>query len=433
MFFRNLFSLFVFSAVVCVQSDGFSSDEISGKTMGTTYSIKLALVDDPSNRAIDFSEIKYEVEARLQAINQEMSTYIPDSVISQFNQSKKLDSFPISNEFAQVVGEANRISGLTGGRFDITVRPLVNFWGFGNVEKQRTTLPSGSEIEDVLSRIGFEKLLFDQNAPSLGKSIDHLEIDLSAIAKGYAVDQIASIIAKRTPNYLVEVGGEVFAAGVNPETDKPWAIAIEDPASAPFQSSRTALAKVGLANQALATSGDYRNVVFIEGKSFQHTMDPTTGYPVDHGVKSVSVISENCMTADALATSLMVYPPAALKEFATKNQLSVLVVFMEDGNPVTWASPKFSGEIFSSGISAEEAIDAKPAQQLTRILSAVVVFGLAIVGMAVGVIVSNRQLKGSCGGLSAMAGKSEEASPCSLCTKPVSDCPKKQESSETVE
>ena len=133
MFFKNLFSLFVFSALVCVQSDGFSSDEISGKTMGTTYSIKLALVDDPSNRAIDFSEIKYEVEARLQSINQEMSTYIPDSVISQFNQSKKLDSFPISNEFAQVVGEANRISGLTGGRFDITVRPLVNFWGFGNV------------------------------------------------------------------------------------------------------------------------------------------------------------------------------------------------------------------------------------------------------------------------------------------------------------
>ena len=129
----------------------------------------------------------------------------------------------------------------------------------------------------------------------------------------------------------------------------------------------------------------------------------------------------------------MVYPPAELKAFATKNQLSVLVVFMEDGNPVIWTSPKFSGEIFSSDISAEEAIDAKPAQQLTRILSAVVVFGLAIVGMAVGVIVSNRQLKGSCGGLSAMAGKTEEASPCSLCTKPVSDCPKKQESSEIVE
>ena len=437
MFVRNLFSLFVFSALVYFQSlgvsVGFSSDEISGKTMGTTYSIKLGLANDPSNRAIDLSEIKDEVEARLQAINQEMSTYIPDSVISQFNQSKKLDSFPISSEFALVVGEAKRISELTGGRFDITVRPLVNFWGFGNVEKQRTTLPSGSEIEDVLSRIGFDKLRFDPDAPSLGKSIDHLEIDLSAIAKGYAVDQIASIIAKRTPNYLVEIGGEVFAAGVNPETDKPWTIAIEDPASAPYQSSRTALAKVGLADQGLATSGDYRNVVFIEGKSFQHTMDPTTGYPVDDGVKSVSVISENCMIADALATSLMVYPPAELKAFATKNQLSVLVVFMEDGNPVIWTSPKFSGEIISSEVSAEEAVDAKPAQRLTQILSAVVVFGLAIVGMAVGVIVSNRQLKGSCGGLSAMAGKSEEASPCSLCTKPVSDCPKKQESSETVE
>lgn len=442
MFVKNLFSLFVFTAFVFVQSlevsFGFPSDEITGKTMGTTYSIKLALGEDPEKsdpekRATFLREIKNEVDTRLRVINDEMSTYIPDSVISRFNQSKGLDPFAISDEFAEVIREATRISELTGGRFDITVRPLVNFWGFGNVASQRTTLPDESELDKVLTRIGYNKLSVDENDLTLRKSIDNLEIDLSAIAKGYAVDQIATIIERRTPNYMVEIGGEVFASGVNPDTDRPWSIAIEDPSSSPLLSSRTALARVNLADQALATSGDYRNIVFIEGKSFQHTMDPTSGYPVDHGVKSVSVLAENCMTADALATSLMVYPPNELKEFATTNQLAVLVVFMDNGEPRIWASPKFSGEVFTSDDLAEKVVNDQPSKKLTMIFSAVVVFGLAIVGMAVGVIVSNRQLKGSCGGLSSMAGKSEDASPCSLCTKPASDCPKKQEASEGIE
>lgn len=434
MFDKNLFSLFVFSVLFVVQSMAasivFPSEEISGKTMGTTYSIKLALDGEPSRVAVALQELQIEVDARLQSINDEMSTYISDSVISRFNQSDSLAAFPISEEFANVISEAVRVSKLTNGRFDITVRPLVNFWGFGNIESQRTKLPSEQELQAVLSRIGFEKLLFDRDAPTIRKSIKNLEIDLSAIAKGYAVDQIASIIARWTPDYMVEIGGEVFASGVNPETDKAWAIAIEDPSSSLFQSSRIALGKVDLANQALATSGDYRNIVFIEGESFQHTMDPTTGYPVDHGVKSVSVIAENCMTADALATSLMVYPPDQLKEFATKNQLSILVVYMDNGESTVWASPNFSGEVFSAKVAADQNANAKPPQKIAMILSTVVVFGLAIVGMAIGVIVSNRQLKGSCGGLSAMAGKSEDPSPCSLCTKPVSDCPKKQEPAE---
>lgn len=431
MFEKNLFSLFVFTALVYLQlsvvATGFVSDEISGKTMGTTYSIKFALAVESPDREAKLKEIKTAVDSRLQAINQEMSTYISDSVISRFNQSESIDPFPISEEFAVVVKQANEISQLTNGRFDITVGPLVNFWGFGNVESQRDTLPSEPELEAVLKRIGFEKLTVDQDTLTISKSVADLELDLSAIAKGYAVDQVAMLISKTTENYMVEIGGEIFAAGVNPETKKPWAIAIEDPSSSPFPSSRKALAKLNLSSQALATSGDYRNIVFIEGGSFQHTMNPTTGYPVDHGVKSVSVIADNCMKADALATSLMVYPPEALKEFASSNQLSVLMVHVVNGEPVVWASPEFTGELLVSEPKVSADLSPKSTGTMTMVFATLIVFGLAIVGMAVGVIISNKQLKGSCGGLSAMAGKSEDASPCSLCTKPVSDCPKKQD------
>ena len=353
MFEKNLFSLFVFTATVFSLSFGvsnFASDEISGKTMGTTYSIKFVLPPGVADRDDKMAELASAVDARLQAINQEMSTYVSDSVISRFNQSGSIDPFSISEEFASVVNQANEISRLTNGRFDITVRPLVNFWGFGNVESQRSTLPSDSELGEVLKRIGFEKLKVNLEKLTISKSVGDLELDLSAIAKGFAVDQIALLISEVTDNYMVEIGGEVFASGINPETKKPWAIAIEDPSSSPFPSSRKALAKVNLSNQALATSGDYRNIIFIEGESFQHTMNPTTGFPVDHGVKSVSVIADNCMKADALATSLMVYPPDELKEFASENQLSVLMVHVVDGESVAWASPEFSGELLASEV-----------------------------------------------------------------------------------
>jgi thiamine biosynthesis lipoprotein len=230
-----------------------------------------------------------------------MSTYQPSSELSQFNSSRATEPFPVSAETLQVFAEAQRISAATGGAFDITVGPLVNLWGFGPNAKP-LMIPADEEVERLRPRIGWSRIEVDTALSTIRKSEPEMYCDLSAIAKGYAVDRVAEgLAALGLADTMVEVGGEVRTRGRN-AAGEPWRIAIERPDTA----QRAFQEVVPLSDLAMATSGDYRNFYEQDGVRFSHTIDPRTGRPIQHRLASVSVIDPVCMRADGYATALMV-------------------------------------------------------------------------------------------------------------------------------
>jgi thiamine biosynthesis lipoprotein len=229
-----------------------------------------------------------------------MSTYRADSELSLFNDSESTEWVEVSAELCGVIEQALSVSDITGA-FDITVGPLVNLWGFGPSD----TLPEPPEavaIAQALQDTGFDLIHSDCAIPAIRKGRAGVYIDLSAYAKGYAVDQIVKLlIEQRLTNYMVEVGGEVRMHGHNARADL-WSVAIEKPDD--FESNVQTI--VHLTDAAIATSGDYRNFFVFAGQRFSHTIDPQTGYPVTHNTAAVSVISDTAAFADAMATALLV-------------------------------------------------------------------------------------------------------------------------------
>ncbi len=271
-----------------------------GTTMGTTYQVKfIAFNPDPDY----LSGLREKVDAALVEVNRQMSTYEPKSEISQFNNYGAGVPFKVSPEFAKVVLKAQEISQDTDGAFDITVGPVVELWGFG-AKGRRTQLPEVAAVEAARSRIGWQKITVVDDE-HLQKSEDSVRIDLSAIAKGYGVDVVAEILQREKINdYLVEVGGEVRAFGRNLQ-GRPWLIGIERPDPETMPGSDFA-EKLILQRVAVATSGDYRNFFTVDGKMYSHTINPVTGWPVEHFLASATVMASDCMTADGYATALMV-------------------------------------------------------------------------------------------------------------------------------
>ncbi len=270
---------------------------LTGRTMGTTYHVKAVV-----GRFYDGAGLQAKVEKRLEAINHSMSTYRPDSEISRFNASRTVgEPFPISNDFLAVMQVAQRTHTLTQGAWDGTVKPLVDMWGFGKGGAPR--VPSSEEITSTLSRIGFEHIEITAQG-SLIKRQAGITLDLASIAKGYGVDQIARVIREDgVADFLVEIGGEVLASGYRLDGQN-WKVGINRPQStAAYNAVYKALT---LHDQAMATSGDYRNFFEANGKRYSHVMDPRSGYPVSNGVISVSIIAANCTLADGLATAIMV-------------------------------------------------------------------------------------------------------------------------------
>jgi thiamine biosynthesis lipoprotein len=274
--------------------------EIHGNTMGTTYSVKV--VELPPGSTSD--TLKSRIDARLERVNALMSTYRDDSELSRFNASRSTDWIPVDPALADLVERSLSISNLTAGAFDVTVGPLVNLWGFGP-DTHPFRVPDDATIAEALRRVGRDKLSVRLEPPALRKAHPELYVDLSGIAKGYGVDQIAEVLdAVAVQDYLVEIGGELRAKGQKPG-DQPWRIAIERPDAG----TRAVYRGVTLEDAAMATSGDYRNFYVQDGRSYSHTIDPTTGRPVDHALASVTVVSQDCATADALATGLLVLGP----------------------------------------------------------------------------------------------------------------------------
>jgi thiamine biosynthesis lipoprotein len=317
-------------------------DLISGPTMGTAYHIRVAAL--PANLSAE--TLQTRVDQLLDTINQQMSTYLDNSEISRFNRSQSDEWFSVSPDTALVVGVALEVSGQTEGAFDVTVGPLVNLWGFGP-DKHIDRVPDQDVITAARARVGYDQLEVRRDPPALRKHVAGLYVDLSAIAKGFAVDRVAELLQQAgISDYMVEIGGEIITSGQN-ASGKPWRIGIERP----VDGSRSLQRILELRDEALATSGDYRNFFIKNGQRFSHAIDPRTGWPVDHALASTSVIAEDCMRADAWATALMVLGPEAAFTFAQEHGLEVMLIIRHDGNFVEKVTPGFARR-FSAAVSS---------------------------------------------------------------------------------
>ncbi|QDT34682.1 FAD:protein FMN transferase [Thalassoglobus polymorphus] len=403
---------FLFLAVpfACLPGFVFAEEptKIAGETMGTTYHISWIGNDSKPD------EIQQLVDAQLVQINKLMSTYDPDSELSRFNKSTQTDWFPVSEETATVVQAALEISKLSKGAFDPTVGRLVRLWNFGSGPHTNEP-PTDEEIQKALKSVGYKLINVRTDPPAISKSNPDAELDLSAIAKGFGVDVVFELLQDQgIENFMVEIGGEVRAAGT--KNGVPWTIAIERPESL----TQSMHAKVELTDEALATSGNYRNYFIKDDVRYSHTIDPRTGKPVTHQLASVSIVAKNCMHADAWATTLMVMGSEEGLKLAEANHLSAYLLERQ-GDDFRELSSSDVAEKFVKFTQAQNEKKKSMSPMLTTFLLAAAVFAIALIGLAAGVILSNKTLKGSCGGI---AGTKDEQgnSICELCTTPPEEC-----------
>ena len=289
-------------------------DTIQGQTMGTTYSIR-AVIDRANPGKL--AALQADVDAALAEVNRQMSTYDPQSKLSQFNQAPVDKWLPAPGELLTIIDQAHEISDATGGAFDVTVGPVVNLWRFGP-DKERKNFPTDEEIAAAKKLVGYQRIETNHELFAIKKTQADIYVDLSAIAKGHGVDVVFQVLKDHgLTDFMVEIGGEVRATGLKPNGE-PWQIGIEFPGGEAGSFDEI----VGLSDMALATSGDYRNFFMHEGKRYSHTIDPTTGRPVTHDLASVSVLHPKCALADGWATALLVLGPDAGYNLAEKQKLA---------------------------------------------------------------------------------------------------------------
>ena len=294
-----------------------------GEIFGTTYHIRY-------NATQNFDK---EIAEELHRIDTIFSLFKENSLLSRFNRGE--DTGKGNQLFAEVIKLSLEVSRETDGAFDITVAPLVNAWGFGFKNKQPL---SAAQVDSLRKFVGYQHLSFD--GKELKKDIPNLQIDCGAVAKGYAVDRIAKLLSdKGCQNYMVEIGGEVVVKGKN-DKGKKWRIGINKPIENASASNEEVQTLLSLSNCGIATSGNYRNFYIKDGKKYAHSIDPKTGYPVQHSLLSATVITNSCAKSDALATSFMVMGLEKAQAFVQKHK-DVHVYFIyadEKGNYKVWMS-----------------------------------------------------------------------------------------------
>lgn len=288
--------ILLFLTLACCVSGCNAENQVllSGKTMGTTWRIVIASDDKqiPDN-------LKAQITARLDEINWSMSLFNEESELSHFNES--VDKICVSDDFISVYQVARNLYRLTDGAWDGTIGPLVNLWGFGNIQG-KFTVPSKKMIQQRLKDTGFNKIKLIEGQCLL-KDKAEVILDLGSVAKGYGVDAVAGLLRKQgINNFLVEIGGEVYASGR--KSGKKWRVGIKTPEFVLM--SDKIFNAVEIENMAIATSGDYRNFREADGRLYSHIIHPVTGMPVRNQVASVSVLADNTAFADGLATALMV-------------------------------------------------------------------------------------------------------------------------------
>ncbi len=288
-------ALMILVMISCVPQENYKI--VTGPTMGTKYIIKY----------LGDTNYQTEIDALLIEINQSMSTYIKDSEISKFNASKSEYILQLPNEyFVEVFNCAKKVHLESEKSFDPTVYPLLNYWGLGNLNKEKQENADSTEVNDILEYVNFDLIeiqIFDESRKVIKKD-DRVKLDFNAIAKGYGVDKIAEYLeANEVTNYMIEIGGEVRVSGNN-DKGMPWVIGITEPLDNGPLNQVVALAQLG--DRSMAGSGNYRSFYNVNGKKYGHTINPTTGFPEISKLLGVSVVAETCMLADAYATTCMV-------------------------------------------------------------------------------------------------------------------------------
>lgn len=316
---------------------------LSGTTMGTTYSIKLAELP----AGVTAEAVRNEVERVLKDVNAKMSAFDPQSEISRWNAASAGTWQAISAETATVLREALRVCERSGGALDITVGPLVRLWHFGPGEgagdDEMPTVPDEEAIRAARARVDWRRIELRERPRAVRRNIEGGAVDLAAVAKGYGVDRVAEgLETLGIGNYLVEIGGEVRAKGRRLD-GTPWAVAVE----APRLDARQTQAVLHLAGAALATSGDYRNYFERDGQRFSHLIDPRTGRPIHHRLAPVSVLHPSCMTADAWATALMILGPEEAWTAAQREGLDILLIERKDSGFECRMTPGFAARMAS--------------------------------------------------------------------------------------
>lgn len=311
---------------------------LNGLTMGTSWSV--SLVAKPTR---SLAHIQSGIQHELDTVVMQMSTWESSSNLSQYNQAESGTWHTLPDEFLYVLQYALDVAKESGGAYDPTSGALVNVWGFGPTAKQ-TQRPDQSILDAALDKVGWQKVLLDSNNKRALQP-GGVYLDFSAIAKGFAVDQIARFLAQSgIESYLVEVGGEVRGAGIKPDA-LPWWVVLEQPL--PFHNQQTKLTEtvIALHNLSVATSGDYRRYFTVsEGNTqahYSHTIDPRTGEPIQHGLAAVTVIHRDCITADAVSTALNVLGAEAGLAFATKHSIPALFITRTNDGFIEQMTPEF--------------------------------------------------------------------------------------------
>jgi thiamine biosynthesis lipoprotein len=320
--------LIVGTVLIIRQQHNMPYQKCAGTIFGTTYHITYQYDDD----------LQPELEAKMKEVDNALSMFNKESIISKVNNNQPVE---LNEMFMEVFQQAQKISEDTNGAFDITVGPLVNAWGFGFKNEQ---MPDKHAVDSLMAVVGYQKVSCD--GKHIIKRDPRITLDCSAIAKGYGVDVVARLLVEKgIDNYMVEIGGEVVTHGIS-EKRVPWKIGVTKPTDDPLQEGNELQTVLNLTDKAMATSGNYRNFYYKGKRKYAHTIDPKTGYPVQHSILSATVLTNNCMRADAYATAFMVMGFEGAKKVLERNSdLMAYLIYDDHGKMGVWYSPSLKDKI----------------------------------------------------------------------------------------
>ena len=321
--------LIIATVLIIMQHRSMPYQHDEGMVFGTVYNITYQYDSD----------IKQDIEAELQKVDNSLSPFNKTSIISKVNRN---ENPKVDEMFTEVFNLAAKVSSETGGAFDITVAPLVNMWGFGTKQFHR---PDKESVDSLMRFVGFHKVSLRDG--HVVKSDPRIQLDCSAIAKGYGCDVVARYLrSKGIKNFMIEIGGEVVTSGQN-EKQLPWKIGVTKPTDDSLQDNQELQTILNVTDKAMATSGNYRNFYIDGDRKLAHTIDPHTGYPVQHSLLSSTVIASDCATADAYATSFMVLGVEKAKEVLSRHpELMAYFIYSDkNGRMNVWFSPALKDKI----------------------------------------------------------------------------------------
>lgn len=321
--------LIVGTVLIIRQQQSTPYQKNAGLIFGTTYSVTYQCGED----------LQEEIEAELKKVDDEFSMFNSQSIVARLNNGEQPE---LSNDFIDVFKLARQVSEDTDGAFDITVAPLVNAWGFGFKHEQ---MPSKEQVDSLRELISYRYVTLKDKTITMQKP--GMMLDFSAIAKGYGVDVVARLLERHDiKNYMVEIGGEITTRGINPER-VPWRIGVNKPSEDALNENHELQTILNVTDKSMATSGNYRNFYVKGGKKYAHTIDPKTGYPVQHSLLSATVLTDRCAKADAYATSFMVLGMDGAKKILERHKelMAYLIYTDNKGNLSVWYSPSLKDKI----------------------------------------------------------------------------------------